>query len=486
MPKMRSVISTIRRIWNSPTFMTWFNKSAVILKAVILLPLLLIRFDDVELSCWLLFATFSFFSSVLATQTSATCSRMLSMAVGGAKDLSPYKEKSSNETSRKPNWPLIKDLSGTIKFINIIIALAGMFLVIFLGYGSFKAILSDYFAPNQIWLSLWVFAGGQFLTQAFRHYWIVLRGFNQVALAGRWAALVSIVCTGVSVITIICGGKILSLVIIQQIFFVLEIIILRNLVNRYVSKRFKNYPLPRFNKKIFWWAWTPVWKGVVQVLSNRGSLRIGVLVLTNALTPSELASILLAVRLLDLIDDFSTAPIFSHIPKFGRLLGEGSLSALTESIFKKYRLSVWLQSLSITFVPLGTYLFLDWLKSPHQLPPLNLFTSLLIAHFFVSQIRLSLTIALIGNEVLAVKQFILAFLISVILSLILIPLYGAWGFVASVFLPSILIVNILPLQCGCRMLGINTYAFSQYVFLFPLIFFTFSITIVFYGALLFY
>ena len=461
------ISEVFKKLWDSPTFTSWGYKLAAISKALFLLPLVLIQFGDAELACWLMLGTLSFFSAMIGTQTSATCSRMFSMAYGGAKDLKPTSSLGENQTTSIPNWVLINDLYGAVKFINIRVAILGVPIVLSLGLFSFGQILPEHSSPNNIWASLLVFALGQFISQLFRHYWVVLRGFNKVALSGRWAAFISITSTCASSVGVILGGKILTLVIIQQLFIFIEIITYKVLIKKYLSCEFKSSSVSKINKEIFKWAWTPIWKGIVQSLANRGSLRVGILVLASTLDAASLASTLLALRLLDIIEDFSSAPIYSHVPFFGKLFGGRNIEELNRALLSKFRLSVWIQSIGLIFVPTGAHLYLNFFQSPHRLPQLDTLILIFVAYFILSQIRLSLVIALIGNEVVAVRRFFVAFLLSSLSSWFIIPLYGIWGFVISVFLPSILIVNIAPLQIGCRIVGLSSLKFFRSVHFLP-------------------
>lgn len=62
----------VLRLWNSPTVTSWGSRGAQSIRLFVVLPLILNRFNEVELAAWFLFGSIIFFSEVISMQTAMT------------------------------------------------------------------------------------------------------------------------------------------------------------------------------------------------------------------------------------------------------------------------------------------------------------------------------------------------------------------------------------------------------------------------------
>ncbi len=457
----------IHRLWHSPTFTSWSNRAAQSVRLIVLLPLILKDFDDTQVACWFLFSSILFFGQVISQQTALTMARMTAMANGGLSDLSPHTGK-ARDTTGQPNWPLIERLYGTLQSLNAILAVTGLLLAIAMGYYSLEPMLSDYSGASDIWCAFAILMGGYFINELFRKFEVTLKGLNQVALTNRWNALFSVLSSCSGALVLLAGGSIVELAIAMQAFILLSILRQWGLLMFLVQPRFRAFKVWAWHQEIVKWAWTPLWRGTVQALANRGGARVGAVVLARHCEPVTLASILLAIRILDALEDVSTTPIASHSPRFGRLLGEGKIDKFRKGMDRAFRLSCSVHVTGVVMVGFLGGIGLRLLGSDTKFIPMTLFFSLAIAQTLFSVVRKSLMISMVGNNVVVVERYLAAALASILLAFWLIPLDPFWGLLASSYLPAIVIVNIKPLQIGCQTLQEPISLFVRRTILAPL------------------
>jgi len=446
----------LSRLWQSPTFTSWGNKIAASARLFLVLPLLLNRFDEVQLAAWFLFGTILFFGGLVAAQSNLVLSRMVSVACGGAKDLGVISSDHRPETSGLPNWPLVERLYGSMGGIHLVNSLLGGVIALLLGWFSLSAVIQDYEGAAAIWAAFFIFLIGQLLVQIFARYTTTLRGLNQVALTNRWEALFVLLSAVSGGLTLWVGGGVIHLAVVMQSFLLIGVLSQRALLMYVVEPRFKSVPVWRIDRQIMSWVWEPLWRSFIRAVANRGSSKVAVVVLARHTDPSVLTSLLLSLRLLETVEDIAVTPMTSHVPRFGRLLAQGEVGRFRSGVCRALRLSCFFQVAGIIAIAYCGYVGLAFIGSESKLLGQTLFLVLAFAHLLASQIRQSLMITVIGNNIIAVGRLSFSAILSALLAVILIPAYPIIGFIISAYLPLILILNLYPLGRGCELMEIPT------------------------------
>jgi hypothetical protein len=441
----------LQRLWNSPTGTAWANQGAEAVRMVVLLPLLLAALDQVQVAVWLLFASLTFFSDALNNQLSQTFSRSISLAYGGASDLSPILVGGKPRGTGEPNWPTIAKVYGTIGSLNRLLSAFGVLLTFTIGYFAIKGIVTDYTAASRVWTAFAFMLAGQYVQQNFRRYAVALRGLNQVALTNRWQGIFSLFSAFAGVVAIQMGADIVGLAMVTQVFVVIGVLRLRFFLRRVEAGRFKNFPSSGWDKPILRWLWAPAWRGLVQVLANRGGVKAATVVYAHHADPLSLSTVLIALKVLEIIEKISIAPITSNVPKFSYQLSSGKLANLKKNfILAAMRCQIFLIVGITSANLLAAPVILAIGSEVRVLEPAYL-TVLSILFYLGSTIRQTLILSAIGNKMLAVGRLTISLIISVLLAITLIPMYDKWGFALSAYLPIIILVNYKPLQHGIRM-----------------------------------
>jgi|GEM_PF-1402957 len=446
----------LNRLWHSPTFTSWGNKIAASARLFLVLPLLLNRFDEVQLAAWLLFGSILFFSGLVAAQSNLVLSRMVSVAFGGAKDLGVISSDRRPVTSGVPNWPLVERLYGSMGGIHLVNSLLGGVIALLLGWFSLSAVIQDYANAAAIWTAFFIFLLGQLLVQVFARYTDTLRGLNQVALTNRWEALFGLFSAVAGGLTLWLGGGIIHLAVVMQSFLLIGVLRQWALLMYVVEPRFKAVPVWRIDRQIMSWIWEPLWRSFIRVVANRGSSKVAAVVLARHADPSVLTSMLLSLRLLETVEDIAVTPMTSHVPLFGRLLAQGEVGRFRSGVCRALRLSCFVQVAGIIAIAYCGYVGLNLIGSESKLLGQTLFLILAFAHLLASQIRQSLMVTVIGNNIIAVGRLSFSALLSALLAVVLIPASPILGFIISAYLPLVLILNLYPLSRGCELMQVGT------------------------------
>jgi hypothetical protein len=466
---MALIRKLIIRLWHSPTFTSWAGKGAQSVRLLLVLPLILRNFDEVQIAAWFLFATLTFFTQLIFEQTSQIFSRMIALAVGGAKDLRPIKPGEAPRGNDIPNWTTIQKLYETIGGLNLAVSSLGIFVTLGLGAVSFRKILEGYDKSHEIWIAFGIFLLGDFLAQVFRKYAISLRGLNQVALTNRWGALFSILSSLAGAASLLAGVSIIGLSVIVQSFNLLSIFRLRFFLFKWVEPRFRAFRPYALHKDILLFLFTPLWRALVQSYAMKGGLKIGIIIYTQFATAADLASMLLLIRLLDTVKTFAVAPIGSHVPKFSRLLAEGKIGQLTKSVLRAMKQAQWVLVLGFFGIAFIAPLCLSFIQSNTRLPDPRVIGFLLISFHLMSIITYSLLLTVLGNNYILIKQMLAACIITLVSAPFLISHYGPYGFIFGSFWPFVMLLNTQSLKyCGNQMKVSIGFLFKQ-VFALPIL-----------------
>jgi O-antigen/teichoic acid export membrane protein len=368
--------------WNSPTLMTWGSFFSRALSLVVVLPLLLTRFNTEEIALWYLFMTIISFQMLVDFGFAPTFSRVIAYAMGGAgiDDLKRPKNKNNGQA----NWKTIELICSTMRVIYLRL---GLFWTMFLSvFGTMTIIkpISLIQNPFSGWIAWGVILMVSTITLRGNIYSSYLQGINQIALLRRWETITSLGAIATSFLVLILGGGLLGLVIAHQGWQVFNI--LRNcwLSSVVENGRFKNFVKEPKNKKIFDVVWPSSWRSGMGHFMSYGLVQGSGIIYAQVGSASGIASYLLALRLIQTVSQFSQAPFYSKLPVFARLFAEDKKSELVARAKKGMNLSHWCYvagfiGLGVTGGPL-----LRFIGSNADFPT-NLLWSLMGLAFFVER-----------------------------------------------------------------------------------------------------
>lgn len=332
----------LAKIKSSSTLMTWLSFGSKTTNQIIILPLILIYLETDEISLWYLFLTFINLQNLADMGFSQTFSRIISYSMGG-RNLNEIGliKKLNNTSSRPPNLDLLRKIWGTMhKIYNWLSFFAFILLLVF---GTLS--LLEPIAKSNDQISAWSSWGIILFTSLFllrgNKYSAYLQGVNEVALLRRWEAIFELFIF-VSYLTIILlGGGLLGLVIINQSWKIVNIF-----RNRFLAKQVNNKFLHakihnKFHRDVFDTIWPSVWRSGLGIIFAQGPIHFSGIIYAQFGPIDKLASFLVALRILKVVNSFSQAPFYSQIPLFNLLRAQGKDDILEILFIRRMRFSYY-------------------------------------------------------------------------------------------------------------------------------------------------
>ncbi len=468
----------IRRLWDSPTVTSWMSLATKSLRLVILLPLILRRFSATEAAAWLMFSSLLFFGTLISAQINLLFSRLIAMAMSGAEDLSPITHSKEVRGKGEPNWIMVRRVYSTVGFLNAIVAGITGITALAMGVYGLQPMLAHYGNSRKVWLAFLLVIVGEVVAQMQQKYTVALRGMNFFSLTNRWDVVFALASTLAGSLALWLGATILPLAMVMQ-----SVIVIGSfrylLVLRSIEPRFKEFEGRHYDRAILKWAWPPFIKSLAQSFASNGAIKVGAVVFARYGEPRQVASLLLTLRLFDMMWSFSTAPVTSKIPRYSRMLAEGRMENLRSELMRSLKFGQWVLVASGLGVVFLLKPLLNLMKSEVVALPLWILGSLVAGFIVVSTIRHWLLISLAGNHVVAVNGFILSALASTGLCLVTFKTFGLPAFALSVFLPAILLVNWQPLTAGAGVLQIPRLTVARNTIFLPWMIFTATLLLAF-------
>lgn len=328
-------------LWDSPTFTTWGSFLTRTASIVLVLPLVLNRFNVHEITVWYLFSTIVGMQMLADIGFSPTFSRVIAFAMGGATRLKDLRDIDTTSNSGEPNWDIIAKIYSTMKAIYLRLILL---LIVLLAIAGTLALIKPISALDDqqgAWIA-WVIV---IITSAIalwgNTYVSYLQGVNKIALFRRWETITSIGSIFTSFVVLFLGGRLLALVIATQVWMVISVLRNRFLSRQVEGGRFAGFTGIKIDQGIFDATWPSAWRSGLGVFMSAGLIQASGLIYAQVGSAASVASYLLALRFIQSISLFSQAPFYSKLPMLAKLRAEGNLGEQVKLAKRGMQLSYW-------------------------------------------------------------------------------------------------------------------------------------------------
>ncbi len=461
--------SPLRVLWRSPTFTTWGNFVAQTVSVVGVTWLVLARFDTLEIAAFYLFAATGSLATILADRVGLTFVRLYAFAVAGARDLRPIA--AGGQARGEPDWQSLRQLRGSSGWIFLGCALLTAATCLAMGeygLGNLESIQATVNSPPTAELplrpALAVLAAGTFFSVFLRLHDAALKGFDEVALANRWAAVLGLLRGLAAMLTLLAGGRLLAVVVATQLALLVQGLVSRWLASRTLP-RLAHQPLFAFEREVLAAAWQPTWRGLVAALSITGVSQLSGIVFTAYGEPAVVAGYLLALRLSTTLIQFTQAPFASRHPAFSRLRASGRLAELRRQVEGRSLLSLSLFAAGSLAVAVFAEPLLALLGARVTFIPVTVWLALSLLTLHDRFNVLALAICATGNRILYHWQQLLAGVLSLLALAWLIGPWGLWGIVLAIGVPRILMLLAAPPIAAARSLDTTTWGLARRAYL---------------------
>ncbi len=334
-------IPLFKRLWESPTFTTWGSFASRTLSLILVLPLILTKFTTEEIALWYLFSSFIGMQLLADFGFGTTFTRVIAYSMGGATELQGFRE-NAKLSAGKPNYPILEQICSTMGAIYTRLTFGLIFLLGILGTWALIKPISNIPDPQIGWSAWAVILLTTAVTFKGNSYSCYLQGTNHIALLRRWEIFTSSAAIITSTLVLLWGGGILGLVIANQGWAMLNI-----LRNRWLCTQVEDGIFTKFKEKgvitqsIFDAVWPSAWRSGLGIFMSYGLIQISGILYAQVGAAANVASYLLALRLMQVIKDFSTAPFYSKLPLLARLRAEGNLIQQIQMAQRGMQLAHW-------------------------------------------------------------------------------------------------------------------------------------------------
>ena len=350
---MKSVFKkTLVEFWNSPTIMTFGSFLANALKLIVVLPLVLTRFNIEDITVWYIFATIISLQHLVDIGFSPTFSRVIAYAMVGASanNISDYRKITPKTSNRMPNWKAIEDICAAMRKVYVILTLILIAFLLIVGTASLIRPISENPNPSGAWIAWGIILLTSTVVLRGNSYRAFLTGTNHIAVLRRWEIYSAIGAALSSIAVLTAGGGLISLVCCQQIWVIINILRNRYLSNRVEDGRFKLFRTIKTNKHIIRVVWPNAWRSSLGIIMSYGVVHASGLIYAQLEATSRVATYLIGLRLIQALSSFSQAPFYSKLPILASLRADGAVSDQIAIAKRGMALSYWTFALGFVFL----------------------------------------------------------------------------------------------------------------------------------------
>lgn len=332
--------SLASRLWHSPTFMTWGSLATRLLSVTLVLPLVLVKFSPAEVAVWQLFATIITLQLLLDFGLAPTFSRMLSYTMGGARleDLANMR-KPSGKADHGPDPDTFKAVYGSMKWLY---TRMGVAIMVMMGIGGTLFLLtpiSQTQQPQESWLAWGVMLATSMTTVWGNAYAAAIQGVNQIAVMRRWEIITSVAQIASAFAVLIAGGGLLELVLVNQVWGVMGAWRNRQILLKLHPEL--HHCSSTKNPSVINALWPAAWRSGLGMLMSQGLIQVSGLFYSQMAPAAEVASYLLALRIITMVSQFSQAPFYSKLPTLAAMQAQGKTGEQVALAQRGMALAYW-------------------------------------------------------------------------------------------------------------------------------------------------
>lgn len=459
------------RAWHSPTLNTWGSFVSKTVGMIIVLPLVLTKFELGDMTLWFFLTAIVSLQSLFQIGFSATFIRLVAYGYAGADHKKLQKINSIDKSTLpegEPDWETISAVCQSMKKVYGNLALLSVFLFITLGSFAANTPISEASNPLSGWLSWIIVIVANSLVLYGNQYTSYLIGLNKIALVRRWEILSGVLSLVSSILVLVFNGGILELIIATQIWPVVNTI--RNYyICRYVfDGRFKRFEKNALDDTIWQVTWPSAWRSGLGVAMSTGIVQLSGVVYAQLGEQSVVAQYWLCLKLLTLLSIFSRAPFYTKIPTLSRLWVSGQKGKMVSIAKKSITISTWLFLLGFLFAAFLGEIALNSINSNVEFPEQKLWAlmgmAFLIERIYAFHLQLfSITNTIIWHIVNGIGGVIMMCML-----IVLIPRFEVLAFPLAMIIANTSFPLIVCTKHTYRVFNLNFLKFDLTATVIPL------------------
>ncbi|HYW95630.1 MAG TPA: hypothetical protein VE870_08590, partial [Bacteroidales bacterium] len=453
------MINFIKKIFDSPTLMSWSSVFVRFGSALFVLPLILKIYSPVEQSFWFFINTIAGFAMLADSGFGATLVRAVSYFSAGAEKI-PSTRKEYDEKleikNEEPNLEKLRDLLTTS--LRIYTILTGFLILMLSTVGILMVwnIMSLGHHRFDLWLAYAVIIPYCAVMISSVKWSSFMRGFGFISLEARFGVIQGSFQIIVFIILLSFGLKpvyLISYMMLQSLvrYFYLRWYVLRWFRNKGIFISNRRY----FDKDIFRSLWGATWRlgglswGAYAISSGTS------LVVSQLKDPLMMASFLFTMRIVGFIKGLARAPFYTNVPKIY------SLAAKKDFKYLKVKSSEYIfLGMLVMIGGFGAIaLFGNWglsLIGIHtKFVPLTILLLIIITEFLDIHSSYHASIYTSTNHIPFLWPALISGALIIGLGFYVLPIYGILGLVLVKFLIQLSFNNWYSVSLSMKLLDWN-------------------------------
>jgi len=339
------------RFWNSSTFTTWASFVSRPLNLIILTPLILTHFSENEIAIWFLFAIFINLQSLADFGFNSSLIRVYAYASGGAKTIENYQDdKIKVDSIKKINWELIEQIYSTVSYMCFGLSLIFIFILSTLGTISVKNLINMSTNSNEIWIAWAVIIFATGINIYGTRFSVYIKGMNRVALFMRWQTLFSMLSIITTSLSIYFFSNFLIVVIVYQFWVIVSVIRNYILARKIHQGKLIKFNHLGFNSNIFQSILPAAWRTWLAQFMSFGLIQLSGIFYAQIGDVNSISSYLFSIKIMNIIKQFSNAPFYSKLPRFGKFFMLDKINQLKSEVRRSMLISHLTFVISFIFV----------------------------------------------------------------------------------------------------------------------------------------
>ena len=298
--------------------MLTLNYGTRLAQVAIVLPIVLVRFDDSQTLVWLQIEVFVGLLFIADAGITPTFTRMVAAAAGESTEV---RQEGRRIVRLDTPTALFFGVSGALKRFNIIAVIIGSATLLALAGLSLARPVSTLFDPRDGWMAfIGLCVATPFMIGANR-YIALLQGLGSLWRVNMWRAAANCAASGSLILAATISNSVALLVWSSLLWRIVLCGVLRIAANRQSRLQFG----PPTNasrseiKQLLAFAWGPTWRSALGLVTGYTTIQGAGVAFAQLAAAPEAASVLLALRLFEGIKLFSAAPFVSQLPRMSRL-----------------------------------------------------------------------------------------------------------------------------------------------------------------------
>lgn len=458
------------RFWDSPTFTTWGSFFTKSLSLLIVLPLILAKLTTSEINVWFLFNIMISLQVVVNMGFTPTFTRVLGYAINGSEinDLVQPSEKVTGE----PNLESIEEIIATMRVVFLLLSI--LWLILLSCFGTLSLIkpinlISSNTNAWLAWLTIIITSTFSFYGSLYSSY---LQGINNIPLLRRWESFSNLISILFSCIVLIFSPTLLNLVLANQFgLIILFFILIKVSYKSPFGLLFKKKHFLYYNRDVIRSIWPSTWRSGLGIITSFGLTQSTGIFYAQIGNSGAVASYLLGLRLIRMINQFSAAPFYSKIPALNGLYVKNDIKKLVN--FAQRGMFIAYLSYVFPFFILGIFgEFLTRLfNSNADFPSVILWILLGFAFFLERLGAMHIQLYSVTNKIIWHKANGITGIINALFIIIFYKYFEVYTFPAAMIVSYISFYCWYSINISIKKFEINFYIHTKKTLLVPLILF---------------